>query len=42
MGRVLDRAEVLSRPERDVFFHMADHIVSDDPRVQSHLDEDTE
>lgn len=38
MGRVLDRQEVLARPERDVFFHMAGHIVKDDPRVRSHLD----
>ena len=38
MGRVLDREELLARPERDGVFHMADHIVTDDPRVRSHLD----
>jgi hypothetical protein len=38
LGRVLDRAEARASPARDQFFHLADHIVTDDPRVRTHLD----
>jgi hypothetical protein len=37
LGHILDREEALASPLKDTFFHMADHIVVDDPRVHSHL-----
>jgi hypothetical protein len=38
LGRILDRDEALRSPSKDELFHIADHIVQDDPRVRSHLE----
>jgi hypothetical protein len=38
-GQRLDREEALASPLRDEFFHLADHVVRDDPRVRAHLDQ---
>jgi hypothetical protein len=37
VGQLLDREEALASPLRDEFFHLADHVVRDDPRVNAHL-----
>ncbi|HEY3080287.1 MAG TPA: hypothetical protein VGM69_10305 [Chloroflexota bacterium] len=38
LGRILDREEALRSPAKDELFHIADHIVQDDPRVRDHLE----
>jgi hypothetical protein len=38
LGRILDREEALRSPSKDELFHIADHIVQDDPRVRDHLE----
>ena len=38
LGRVLDRDEALRSPSKDELFHIADHIIQDDPRVRTHLE----
>ncbi|HEV8639367.1 MAG TPA: hypothetical protein VG370_34600 [Chloroflexota bacterium] len=38
LGRIMDRDEALRSPSKDELFHIADHIVQDDPRVRSHLE----
>lgn len=38
LGRLLNRDEALARPERDQFFQMADHIVTEDQSIRDHLD----
>jgi hypothetical protein len=38
LGRVLDRVEALASSAHDQFFHLADHVVTNDPRVRTHLE----
>jgi len=37
LGRMLDRTEALASPLKGEFFHVADHIVMNDPRIQGYL-----
>ena len=37
LGLVLGREEALIHPLKEWFFHAADHVVQDDPRVRVHL-----
>ena len=37
MGQILGRDEALASPLHDGFFHLAEHIVREDPRVHQHL-----
>ncbi len=39
LGRMLSRQEALESPLRDAFFHVADHVVANDSRVRSYLNE---
>ena len=37
LGRMMDREEALNSPQKELFFHIADHIVADNPKVQEYL-----
>ena len=37
VGKRLRREEALAHPEAGEFFHIAEHVISDDPRVSSFL-----
>jgi len=39
LGRIMDRSEVLSSPLKEEFFHVADHIVDGDRRIQEYLNQ---
>jgi hypothetical protein len=34
IGRMMSRDSVLASPEKEEFFHVAEHIVNDDPRIK--------
>jgi hypothetical protein len=38
-GRMLRREEALSHPQKEEFFHVAEHLANDDPRVKNALEQ---
>lgn len=40
LGRILTRVEVVDSASKDVFFHIADHVVVDNPTINSYLLDD--
>jgi hypothetical protein len=39
LGRMMDRQEALSNPLLDIVFHIADHIVTENPVISTYLQE---
>ena len=37
LGRMMDREEALNSPLKETFFHIADHVVADNPKVHEYL-----